>query len=96
MTIELAAANLNQSQRDQLASTSLDGGGSWPIPNIKFLRKAIMSFGRARPDDREKVVAHIAARAKALGALHLDWVANFLKAHGAGSDAPAKPPAAKY
>jgi len=86
MTIELAEANLNQSQRDKLASTSLNGGGSWPIPNVQYLRRAILSFGRARPDDRPKVVAHIAARAKALGAEDLPWVDNFLKSHGVDTD----------
>lgn len=86
--IELASADLNQSQRDKMISVSLDQSGSWPIPNVQFLRKAVTSFGRARPDDREKIVAHIAARAKALGAEDLPWLSNFLQAHGAGADTP--------
>lgn len=91
--IELASADLNQSQRDKMISVSLDQSGSWPIPNVQYLRKAVLAFGRARPDDREKVVAHIAARAKALGAEDLPWVDNFLKAHGADSDAGDTPTA---
>lgn len=58
-------------------------------PSVKILRQMVLQFGRTRPDDREKVVANIAAQAKALGASDLPWVANFLTAHGASS-APDK------
>ena len=82
----MASATITQNQRDQWVSqgVTLDKSGAWPIPNVAFLRKAIMSFGRARPDERDAVLAHIKARAKALGALNLSWVSNFLQSHGAG------------
>jgi hypothetical protein len=53
-----------------------------PASSVKVLRQMVLSFGRTRPDDRPKLVAHIAAQAKALGAEDLPWVANFLKANG--------------
>jgi hypothetical protein len=41
--------------------------GSYPIKNVEDLKNAIQAFGRAKPEDRAKVKAHIMKRAKALG-----------------------------
>lgn len=42
--------------------------GSFPIPDKDALRRAIMAYGRTRPEKRASVIAHIRRRAKALGA----------------------------
>jgi hypothetical protein len=85
-TIELAAANISQSQRDRWKSDGVTlQDGSFPIPSVAFLRRAIQSFGRCPPEKRSALVAHIRRRAKALGASNLDWVRNFLAAHSSGS-----------
>lgn len=85
MAIDLAEANLTADQRDKMKSVSLKGSGAYPIPNVLYLRKAVMAFGRCRPDDRAALVAHIKARAAALGADKLPWLVNFLKAHSPAS-----------
>jgi phage head maturation protease len=41
--------------------------GSYPIKTVEDLRNAISAFGRAKPEDRDKVKAHIIKRARALG-----------------------------
>lgn len=43
--------------------------GSYPIPNIEYLKKAIQALGRA--SDYNKALAHIKKRAQALGASKL-------------------------
>lgn len=78
--LELAAANLTSTQRDKMSGTAMDDK-SYPIPTVAYLRKAIMSFGRAPVSKRPALVAHIRDRAKALGASDLDWVKNFLAKH---------------
>ena len=82
----MSSATITQNQRDQWVSqgVTLDKSGAWPIPNVAFLRKAIMSFGRARPDERDAVFAHIKASAQRLNAMNLSWVKNFIAKHGAG------------
>lgn len=45
--------------------------GSFPIVTKQDLANAIMSIGRANPEDRAKVKAHIIKRARALNALDL-------------------------
>lgn len=83
--VELASANISQGQRDKMQSQGATmNDGSFPIPSVKFLRKAIQSFGRCPPDKRDALVAHIRAKAKALGASDLPWVKNFVQAHSAG------------
>lgn len=50
--------------------------GSFPIPDVAHLKKAIKAFGRANPSKRGKVKAHIKSRARALGREDLipdDW-----------------------
>lgn len=42
--------------------------GSYPIADMEDLHNAIQAFGRSNPGDRAKVKAHIAKRARALGA----------------------------
>jgi 8-oxo-dGTP pyrophosphatase MutT (NUDIX family) len=49
-------------------TVKLSTGWAYPIPSVAFLSKAIKAFGRAKPQDRAKVKAHIIARAKQLGA----------------------------
>jgi hypothetical protein len=92
--IELAALDItdNQRQRFVKAGVTLPGsGGAYPIPTVAYLRRAIQSFGRVRPDDRQKLISHIKDRADALNADKLPWVANFLAKHGGDSDdAPPK------
>jgi hypothetical protein len=80
MAIDFAAADLTADQRKQMAPTAMPSG-AYPIPTVAFLRKAIQSFGRCRPDQRDALVEHIRDRAKALGASDLLWVRNFLQAH---------------
>jgi hypothetical protein len=54
-----------------------------PAASVKVLRQMVLSYNRVRPDDRDKLVAHVAAQAKSLGAEDLPWVDNFLRAHSA-------------
>jgi hypothetical protein len=83
MSIDLAAANISQGQRDKFQSQGVTmGDGSFPIPSVLYLRKAIQSYGRCPPDKRQALVAHIKKRADALHADGLVWVKNFLAAHG--------------
>lgn len=53
--------------KDAKTGVAMDDG-SFPIPDTDALRRAIASIGRANPDKRAAVKAHIKARAKALGA----------------------------
>jgi hypothetical protein len=98
-SIELAAANISAAQRKayQQQGVSLPDG-SFPIPTIGFLRKAIMSIGRTPPSKRPEVIAHIKTRAEALKASNLDWIKNFVRAHsdGGSRDATKKAPAKTY
>ena len=41
--------------------------GSYPIPDVSHLKKAIQAYGRANPEDRGKVRRHIMKRARGLG-----------------------------
>lgn len=42
-------------------------GGRFPIRNEADLKKAIQAFGRAKPEDRDKIKRFIMSRARALG-----------------------------
>lgn len=64
LTQELLAA----SGPEQKFAVKLSTGWAFPIPTVAFLKRAIQAFGRAKPEDRSKVKAHIISRAKALGA----------------------------
>jgi hypothetical protein len=93
MPIDLAAANLTAADRDKFKTQGVSlPDGSFPIPSVLFLRKAIQSFGRVRPDDRNRLVEHIRQSADRLHADGLLWVKNFLAAHGgdAEDNIPAK------
>jgi hypothetical protein len=46
-------------------------GGRFPVPDRTHLKKAVLAYGRAKPEDKPKVKRHIKARAKALGAAHM-------------------------
>jgi 8-oxo-dGTP pyrophosphatase MutT (NUDIX family) len=52
-------------------TVKISTGWAFPIPNVAFLKKAIKAFGRAKPEDRAKVKAHIVSRAGQLGASDL-------------------------
>lgn len=52
-------------------AVKISTGWAFPIPSVAFLKKAIKAFGRAKPEDRSKVKAHIISRAKQLGASDL-------------------------
>lgn len=58
--------------------------GAFPIPDRRHLFMAMQAFGRAKPEDRAKVVAHIRARAAALGMLGDARVKKFLADHAGG------------
>lgn len=77
--VELAAA------ATKLKNTTAQG--SFPIPDVNHLRKAIQAIGRAKPADRPAVARHIISRARALKAAHL--ISPAIKAHAMGG-APDK------
>lgn len=56
--------------KDAKTGVAMDDG-SFPIPDTDALRRAIASIGRANPDKRAAVKAHIKARARALGATEM-------------------------
>jgi hypothetical protein len=67
-----AAANelskISELQRKHLAiSGKALPDGSYPIRNEEDLKNAIQAYGRAKPEDRKAVRAHIRKRAEALG-----------------------------
>ena len=66
----LAEASITQKQRDQWAKQGIAmPDGSWPIPDLPYLDKAIQSWGRAvNAGNSDAVKAHMLKRAKALGA----------------------------
>jgi hypothetical protein len=97
--IELAAADISAAQRKAYQDQGVSmPDGSFPIPNIGFLRNAIMSFGRCPPGQRSALVAHIKSRAAALNASNLDWVKNFIdaKSSGGSQDPDKKAPTKTY
>lgn len=62
------AVTFNAAQRRSYAKRGIAmPDGSFPIPDKAFLRKAIMTVGRAHPSKRAAVKAHIRKRAAALG-----------------------------
>lgn len=84
--IELAEANISTDQRDKWKAQGASlPDGSFPIPSVLYLRKAIQSYGRCPPSKRQALVNHIKKRADALHADGLQWVRNFLAAHGGDS-----------
>lgn len=85
MSYELAPASISQAQRDKYKAQGVTlADGSFPIPNVGFLHRAVMSFGRCPPEKRAALVRHIRSSAKRLGASDLDWVKNFLASHSGG------------
>lgn len=70
--LELANRQFSKKARDKAADkgTAL-ADGSYPIPDKDALRRAISSFGRAKPEDRARVKAHIKKRARVLGAMDM-------------------------
>jgi 8-oxo-dGTP pyrophosphatase MutT (NUDIX family) len=48
-------------------SVKISTGWAYPITDADSLHRATMAFGRAKPQDRAKVKAHIVAKAKELG-----------------------------
>jgi len=73
--ITLASREFPTSSRKKMASSgSAMPDGSFPIPDIDALKRAIQSIGRAK--DPAAAKAHIKRRAAALGATNLipkDW-----------------------
>jgi len=85
MSFELAPAHISQDQRDKYKSQGVTlPDGSFPIPNVDYLHRAVQSFGRCPPGKRAALVSHIRSSAKRLGASGLDWVKNFLASHSGG------------
>lgn len=71
LEVKLAAATISADQREKWRKQGVSmPDGSFPIPNVAFLKRAIQSFGRGSGDKGE-IKAHIVARAKALGATNL-------------------------
>lgn len=73
-----APAVISAAQRKQWAADGVAlEDGSWPIPNRDFLRRAIMSFGRAvAAGQAARIKAWITKRARALGLVTMlpkDW-----------------------
>jgi hypothetical protein len=67
--VELAAREFSTTSRKKMATTgSAMPDGSYPIPDLDALRRAMQSFGRETPDKRAALKSHIMKRAKALGA----------------------------
>lgn len=58
--------------------------GSFPIPDRRHLFMAMQAFGRCPEDKRAALVAHIRRRARALGAIGEERVAQFLADHVGG------------
>ena len=68
LVLQLAALNPTPEERKRWASEGVAmPDGSYPIPTVVYLRAAIRSYGRAKPEDRGRVRAHIKKRARALG-----------------------------
>jgi hypothetical protein len=57
--------------------------GSFPIPDVNHLRKAVQAIGRAKPEHRPIIARHILTRAKALKAEHLvsDHIRHYARGH---------------
>lgn len=84
-------AEVNQRQRFVETGVAMPDG-RFPIATVAHLRRAVLTYDRARPDDKRKLLKHIKDRAEALNAEDLPWVDNFLKAKGADTDANEKSP----
>lgn len=70
--IELASRTFSPNSREKMAGKGTAmSDGSYPIPDRDALRRAIQSYGRAKPEDRPKVKAHILKRARALKAMDM-------------------------
>lgn len=64
-----AAKEYSKEQRDKMAESGVAmADGSFPIPDVDHVKRAIQAFGRAKPSDRMAVKRHILKRARALGA----------------------------
>jgi hypothetical protein len=62
-------ADISTDERKRLAkSGDALPDGSYPIRNVADLHNAVSAYGRANPEDRAKVRAHIMKRARELGA----------------------------
>lgn len=82
--IELAGPPMAARKRMAKQGVALEDG-SFPIPDKTHLYKAMQAFGRCPEDKRAALVAHIRRRARALGAVGEERVAQFLKDHAAGT-----------
>lgn len=70
--LELASRQFSSQSRDKMASKGTAmSDGSYPIPDRDALKRAIQSYGRAKPADKAKVKAHIMKRARALNAMDM-------------------------
>ena len=69
--IAAAAAELSKMSKLQRSHLAKSGkalpDGSYPIRNVEDLKNAIQAYGRANPEDRKAVRAHIRKRAEELG-----------------------------
>lgn len=57
--------------------------GSFPVPDVAHVRKAISAIERARPEQRPIIARHIIARARALNCEHLisDAIRHYARGH---------------
>jgi hypothetical protein len=99
--IELAAANISAAQRRaymQAGQTMSKTDGSFPLLNMNWVHKAVMSYGRCPPEKRQALVARIRAAGEKFGGLNVPWLKNFLEAHSPGGsrDPGKKPPTKTY
>lgn len=76
-SVTLSPRNFSTDSRKKMADkgTAMPDG-SYPIPDVDALKRAIQAVGRAPAGKRAAVIAHIKKRAAALGATNLipdDW-----------------------
>lgn len=76
-TTEFAPAEVSEADRRRYAKNGIAlKDGSYPIPDVDHLKRAIQAYGRAPESKRAAVRRHIIKRARALGAPGLipdDW-----------------------
>lgn len=76
MALDLSGPALADRRRMAKQGIALPDG-SFPIPDVDHVRRAVLAYGRAPGEKRAAVRRHIIRRARALGALRLvprDWL----------------------
>lgn len=80
------AAESAEGRRRAAAKGMALPGGSFPVPDVAHLKKAMKAYGRGTsPEKRAKVVALIRRAAKKLGVANEQWVRDWLSEHSGGT-----------